>query len=300
MHNILATKERHGFDWIDLTNPDQEEISRVAKQYDLHEASVKDCLQPDHLPKYELLEQYTFIITRVLTDDPIPDADTLQELTTKIAFFYSKDFLITVHRRGQPLIGTVKSKKIDSGVCKDTLYLLNSLIKESLLTFEEPGMKLAESLDYFEENVFLKQRKAPVLRGLYYVKRKVDTMKRLLILSYDIVDKIDSKENRSIYTRDMRDLYIRMQSLYDNLSENTAQLLSAYFSLASHRTNEIMRVLTIFSVFFMPLTFIVGIYGMNFHVMPELSWRLGYPAVMLLMLAITIAIYIWFKKKGWL
>lgn len=300
MKKILASKVSQGFDWIDLTDPTAEEIKEIATQFSLHETSIKDCMQPDHLPKYETVDNYTFIIFRVFTKQAITEADTIQELTNKIALFVTSDYVITVHRSEQSLIDDVKAKAIEGGGCKDTMCLLNRLIRASLLTFEEPSIKLSESLDYFEENVFLKQRKAPVLRGLYYVKRKVDVMRRLLILSYEIVDKIDTPKQRNIYTRDLRDLYIRMQNIYDNLSENTAQLLSAYFSIASHRTNDIMRVLTIFSVFFMPLTFVVGIYGMNFHVMPELGWHFGYPLVMLVMAVITLAIYAWFKKKGWL
>jgi len=300
MKTILASKEQQGFDWIDLTNPSPEEIQDIAQQFSLHEASIKDCMQPDHLPKYEIVDHYTFIIIRVFTQHPISEADTIQELTNKIAIFYTSDYLLTVHRTEQPLLEGVKVKAINAGGCKDTLCLLNRIIRASLLTFEEPSIKLAQSLDYFEENVFLKQRKAPILRGLYYVKRKVDVIKRLLILTHEIIDKIDAPKQRNIYTRDLRDLYIRMQNIYDNLSENTAQLLSAFFSIASHKTNEIMRILTIFSVFFMPLTFIAGVYGMNFYFMPELHWHWGYPAVMLAMAAITLGIYIWFKKKGWL
>lgn len=300
MKKIFASKTSQGFDWIDLTDPTIEEIQDIAKQFSLHETSIKDCMQPDHLPKYEVVDNYTFVIFRVFTKQALTEADTIQELTNKIALFFTAEHMITVHRSEQPLIEEVKAKAIDGDGCKDTLCLLNRIIRASLLTFEEPSIKLSKSLDYFEENVFLKQRKAPVLRGLYYVKRKVDVMRRLLILSHEIIDKIDMPKQRNIYTRDLRDLYIRMQNIYDNLSENTAQLLSAYFSIASHRTNEIMRVLTVFSVFFMPLTFVVGIYGMNFHFMPELDWYFGYPLIMLVMAVITIAIYIWFRKKGWL
>jgi len=300
MKTVFATKTKHGFDWIDLSDPTQNEIQDIAQQFSLHEASIKDCMQPDHLPKHEIVDNYTFIIMRVFTQEPISEADTIQELTNKIAIFYTTDYILTVHRTVQPLITDIKTKAIDAGGCTDTLCLLIRIIRASLLTFEEPSSKLSQSLDYFEENVFLKQRKAPVLRGLYYVKRKVDVIRRLLILSHEIIDKIDVPKQRNIYTRDLRDLYIRMQNIYDNLSENTSQLLSAYFSIASHRTNEIMRILTIFSVFFMPLTFIVGVYGMNFRFMPELDWHMGYPLIMLLMAFITFGIYLWFKKKGWL
>ncbi len=296
----LASKGAQAFDWIDLSNPTPDEIKQIADQYVLHEASIKDCMQPDHLPKHELFDNYTFIIFRVLSTNPVHEADTIQELTNKISIFYTKDYLITVHQAEDNLIDLVKAKRIDTGKCDNTLHLLNALIKESILTFEQPGLKLSESLDYYEERVFLRQRKSPILRGLYFVKRKIDVIRRVMLLSYEIVDNIDSMDQRDVYTRDLRDLYLRTQTYFDNLSENTSQLLSVYFSIASQRTNEIMRVLTVFSVFFMPLTFIVGVYGMNFNWMPELEWYYGYPAVMLLMAVISIGIYFWFKKRGWL
>lgn len=296
----LASKDSNGFDWVDLSAPSDEEIKQVAVQYALHEASIKDCMQPDHLPKYELFDNYTFVIFRILAANPPHEADTIQELTNKISIFFNGNYLITVHRAGYNLVNLVKTKRIDTGKCDSTLRLLNALIREALFTYEQPGLKLAESLDYYEERVFLRQRTSPILRGLYFVKRKIDVIRRLMLLSYEIVDNIDSEEHSDAYTRDLRDLYVRTQTLFDNLSENTAQLLSVYFSLASHRTNEIMRVLTVFSVFFMPLTFIVGIYGMNFKFMPELEWYYGYPIVMAVMVGISIAIYFWFKRKGWL
>jgi len=300
MVQLLASNEKHGFDWVDLLDPSDDEIREVAEKYALHEASIKDCMQPEHLPKYELFDNYTFVIFRVLAASHLPEADTIQELTNKISIFFNDDYFITVHRSEGDLIDLVKNKRIDTGKCDTTLYLLNSLIREAILTFERPGFKLSESLDYYEERVFLRQRTSPILRGLYFVKRKIDVIRRVMLLSYEIVDNIDSEGQSNVYTRDLRDLYIRTQTYFDNLSENTAQLLSVYFSLASQRTNEIMRVLTIFSVFFMPLTFVVGVYGMNFKHMPELAWYYGYPAVMLLMVGISIGIYFWFKRKGWL
>jgi len=168
-----------------------------------------------------------------------------------------------------------------------------------LNTYDVPLAKLAKSVDYFEEIVFLRPKKVPLLKGLYYLKRKVDLLKRMLILSFEIIDAIDSTEG-DVNTRDIRDQYVKFQSMFDSLAENIHQLLAIYFSASSQKTNEIMRVLTILSVFFMPLTFIVGIYGMNFDVMPELHWKIGYPGVMGLMVVVTISIYLWFKRKGWL
>jgi magnesium transporter len=87
---------------------------------------------------------------------------------------------------------------------------------------------------------------------------------------------------------------------YDQLSDDAQNLVSTYMSFSAHKTNDVMKILTIFSAYFLPLTFIVGVYGMNFRFMPELDWEWGYPAVILLMLGVFIAIYIWFRRKKWL
>ena len=86
----------------------------------------------------------------------------------------------------------------------------------------------------------------------------------------------------------------------DELVEDANTLLNVQLALASHRTSEVMRVLTVFSVFFLPLTFIVGVYGMNFEFMPELRESWGYPAVLAFMAVVTLAIYRWFRSRGWL
>jgi magnesium transporter len=86
----------------------------------------------------------------------------------------------------------------------------------------------------------------------------------------------------------------------DELLDDANTLLNVQLSLASHRTSEVMRILTVFSVFFLPLTFIVGVYGMNFDYMPELRERWGYPAVLGLMVVVTLVIYRWFRRRGWL
>lgn len=297
MFRQFATKDDRGFEWIDITHPEQEELQQIALKYQLHEASVHDCLQPDHLPKYEKIDGYAFIIFRVYSPQDSLEADTVQELTDKIAIFYTDEYLITIHRKDQAFLDDL-AKAVQNGKCKNIGQLLNMIIRTCLMTYDGPSGKLAKSIDYYEENVFLRNRKVPLLKALYYLRRKIDLAKRMLILSYDIIDNLDS--NGDVNTRDTRDLYIRMQNVYESLYDNINQLLNAYFSTASQRTNEIMRVLTIFSVFFMPLTFIVGIYGMNFKYMPELDWRYGYPAAMLIMVVITVAVYAWFKKKGWM
>jgi magnesium transporter len=100
--------------------------------------------------------------------------------------------------------------------------------------------------------------------------------------------------------QDVRENAESMHAYADELLEDANNLLHIHLGLASQRTNRIVRVLTVFSVFFLPLTFIVGIYGMNFTHMPELQHRAGYPAVWGVMIAVTLAIYFWFRRRGWL
>lgn len=293
-----ATLEANGFDWIDLTDPTAEELTAIAERYNLHPQQIEDCLQPGHLPKYEQTNDYLFIIFRIHVDNELSEADNVRELTNKVAIFCSDSFLITIHRQEHGIIHNL-AKQMHTKPCGESRELLNLLLFACLATYEKPLDKLSRSVDYFEEIVFLRPKKAPLLKGLYYVRRKTELIKRILILSFEIIDAIDSEQG-NVNTRDLRDQYVKLRHMFDALDENIHQLLSIYFSASSQRTNETMRVLTIFSVFFMPLTFIVGVYGMNFHYMPELTWKLGYPGVMILMALVTLLIYLWFRKKNWL
>jgi len=299
MVNNLTEGRNCGYEWIDITDPQANELWQVARQYGLHEESVLDCMQPGHLPKCEQLKNYTFTILRVYyaTDK---DADTVQELTNKIAIFTSDKFIITIHRNP---IGALTQKAevlLSDTDCRTTQQVLVEIVKTGLHTYDEPGKQLTDLIEYYETQVFLTTRKVSLLKGLYLIKRKTDVIRRLLLLTHDIVDKIDPPASSNAYTRDVRDLYVKQKSLHDSMSENANHLLNIYFNISSQRTNETMRVLTIFSVFFMPLTFIVGIYGMNFHNMPELGWKWGYPLTLASMAIVTIIIYLWFRRKKWL
>jgi magnesium transporter len=294
----LAGKAEHSFEWIDVAEPSKEELHQLAEKYHLHERQIEDCLVQDHLPKYENTNEYTFIIFRTHNRETSGHDDTVRELTHKFAVFYSKEYIITIHRHPQDFFKELKEAMADNQ-CKSAYHLLNLIIKKGLLTYDQPADALLKQLAHNEEQMFIRKRSKFLIKELYFQKRKIDVIRRMLILSYDIIDNIDA-ENGDVNTRDTRDLYEKMKTIYDALSENTNQLMNIYFSISAQRTNEIMRVLTIFSVFFMPLTFVVGVYGMNFDFMPELKWKLGYPGVMLLMGVITLCIYLWFKKKDWL
>ncbi|RCH54365.1 magnesium transporter CorA [Mucilaginibacter hurinus] len=294
----LASKSANGFDWIDISDPQHDELHETATRYNLHEELLDDSLQSDHLPKYETMRDYVFMIFRIHTESKAMEADTVQLLTHKIAIFYSKEFIVTIHRKPHALIDTLAAL-VTEGQCTGSFHLLNNIIKACLLTYDAPSRDLSRGLEYYEEQIFLRTRKVPLLKGMYFLKRKVDLIRRMLILSYDIIDNIDAEQG-DVNTRDTRDLYIRLQNIYDALSDNINHLLSLYFNVSAQRTNDTVRILTVFSVFFMPLTFIVGIYGMNFEYMPELQQKWAYPTVLGVMAVIVLLIYLWFRRKGWL
>ena len=139
-----------------------------------------------------------------------------------------------------------------------------------------------------------------MLEDLYYIKRKAAICNKLLMLTGEVINTIRTTDKDLVALQDVKDLHTKLITIYDQAHEDVTNLLNIYLSLSSRKTNEVMKVLTIFSVFFMPLTFIVGIYGMNFEFMPELKSKWGYPSVLIIMVVITILIYTWFKRKKWL
>ena len=128
----------------------------------------------------------------------------------------------------------------------------------------------------------------------------VSVNKKLLILTEKVVDDLYKDTTSNPFIQDLKDLNLKLHSNYEQIHEDVSNLLNIYISISAHKTNEVMKVLTIFSVFFMPLTFVAGIYGMNFKHMPELEFTWGYPASLGLMLLIIVIIYVWFKRKQWM
>jgi len=300
MVRTILDSSTASFDWIDISEPTLEDFETLRSKYQLHEASIKDCLQIGQLPKIEEFENYHFLIIRSIPARFDNFSDTLTEITERISVFFSDKFVITVHRGNIEYLEKLADNFPFNKLSSSKLFI-NHLTSEALKTFENLVInKLNTQLDSYEEMVFLNRRKKDFLRQLYYIKRQIDLIRIILTLYKDIVDFSHLSAFKNIYTQDLKDIYARSSTLYRNISENTAQLLSVYFNIESNHTNDIMRTLTIISVFFMPLTFIVGVYGMNFKNMPELEWYYGYPAVILAMAVLAALIYYWFKKRRWL
>jgi len=298
MITTLKEKSEAGYEWIDITNPAKPELNEVAVKYGLHKALVEDSLQPEHLPKYEMIGDVQFAILRVFSAKAGEKADTIQEVTDKIAVFIGNDFIITIHRREYDFLHAIKERYVETGKCPTPYQLLFRIISMAISTYEAPIAALIKELNYYEPKIFLQEKTPSLLKKLYFIKRKASVMDYVFDLSKTILDNLKGKISAPNLNH-LKDEMLRLQTNTEQITENVGNLLNIYISLSSQRTNEVVRVLTVFSVFFMPLTFIVGVYGMNFENMPELGWRYGYLYVMLLIVTLAISIYIWFKRKGW-
>lgn len=292
-------KGRENFEWIDVAQPTAEELASLAKQYNLHPHTVADCLEPDHLPKFEMTNHTGFVITRKYA--PQDDyADTIQELSSKVALFFSDDFLITIHRLPQPFLNDINEQYVSKGLCKSVPVLVLRIVEGVLNSYVKPGQALSDEIDSYESLLFLKKSIPDFQEKIYYVKRKAAVTKKIIKLTEEVITLLEKQYSTSSELEELWDMYTKVETLYDQVYDDAHSLTNVYLAISAQRTNEVMRILTIFSVFFMPLTFIVGIYGMNFDWMPELRVWWGYPAVMGIMSVITLLILGWFRWRKWL
>jgi magnesium transporter len=297
--------------WIDMVEPTAAELEEVAKTYGLQSTSVNDCLDPEHLPKFEQFETYTFVIIRAFDEHSKRNATTVQELTRKVAIFSGQSFLITIHRTELPWLSAVE-KKFETDQAgrpgKEGLqaYALCQVLNGAVDTYLPPLEGIESRIDAFEEVVFGSGETdnrafAEDLRDIHVLKRQVTLIKRLLWRILDVVQRMTPTTGRmAALFRDVQENVESYHFYADELLDDANTILNLQLALAGHRTGEVMRILTVFSVFFLPLTFVAGVYGMNFDYMPELRSPWGYPAVLAGMGVITLAIYLWFRRRGWL
>lgn len=296
---IEHTLTGSNFQWIDVETPNEKELLELGERFSIHPYSIKDCLEPEHLPKFESQEGYYFIISRLLIENHSQSkVHTIQQATSKLAIFYNEKFIITIHRLPLDFIQSVKQKCYDTGRCHTPGDMAVRLMWNVLKTYEKPSLNLADEIDIYEERVFLKSLSPLLMKNLYFLKRRTHISHKLLQMTASVVQGIQSKDKIALH--DLRDTQVQLQSVYAQCLEDVNNLLHFYMSISSHKTNEVMRILTVFSAFFLPLTFIVGVYGMNFKFMPELEYIHGYKLTWLFMILITIVIFQWFWRKKWL
>lgn len=279
------------FVWTDIIQPNREDLDEIAAQYNLDFYQIKDSVEHGHLPKFEKQPNYDFLILRAFTSTIEQGATTINDLSNKIAFFYNDTKMITIHRSSFAFIDNVRVK------FSKTEELLLFLIDKMVQTYQPPLNELDKQIEEVEKIIFLKDYSKVSLEDLYFLKTQTRITKKLLHLFQNVINHIEVSDENKTALQDIKDSLVSLILNYDEVLENANSLLNTYHSVNSQKSNDVMKLLTIFSAFFLPLTFVAGIYGMNFDHMPELRWDIGYYLTLSVMLGIIIVIFVWFKRK---
>jgi len=294
--------------WIDVTNPSPEELFGLAENYQLHPALVQDCLEPNHLPKHELHGDTTFLIVRLYDEGCGQREDSVQAMTRKLALFLGENFFISIHRRDSTLIQQIAAKHTKDKTPVFLQVLLLEILMAAVETYHRPLEQMEVMLHEFETNILKNKEGMENWEEVFRTKCKLTTIKRILWHTLNTVQKfIPFSEANLPLRQDLRERIENLQFFVDGLLDDLNSLLNIQLSLATHRatetsnkTNEILKVLAVFSAFFLPLSFIVGIYGMNFENMPELKHPHGYFWIWGVLVSTFVGIYVWFVRKGWI
>ncbi len=287
-----------------------EDLHHLATQSGYPQQSIQDCLQPEHLPKLEKIEDTVFCLLRYYDPNCSIKSDSIQALTRKVAVFMQKDQILSLQRSEDVFFSDFqKNLVIPPKVVNKNQYVLLKIFKRALASFEDPISAGLRELEQFEASVFESDSKKIRLSKFYSLKRRTTLFTNLLRMSGEALDQLTDYLDKSLKSivQDVKELLAKLQFQLKEIHENILSLIHLQVSISSHRinelshrTNEIIRVLTIFSVFFLPLNFIAGLYGMNFEHMPELKWPYGYPLIIAVMASVILSLLGWFWKKGWL
>jgi magnesium transporter len=287
----ITEKVFESFKWIDIENPIKEDLEKINKDLGLNYYLIKDSLEKGHLPKYEKNYKVEFYIFRAYTSDIKLHIDEVGEMSNKIAFFLYEDKLITIHRAHFNFLQIHEEKHI-----KINEFFLR-IVKLMIDTFKKPTIDLSNKISEIERTIFLKDHRKVLLEELYFIKSQSRILKKVLQITQSVIEQSSQNFITSFQYQDIKDELLNLLTYNEESVENSNQLMTTYLSISDQKNNEVVRLLTIFSAFFLPLTFIAGLYGMNFKFMPELNWEWGYYFSLLLMTVVVIVIYIWFRKK---
>ena len=279
------------FIWIDIHKPNKENLDAIAKKFKLDYFQITDSLEIGHLPKFEKHKEYNFLILRAFTADSEGRITNVNELSNKIAFFYNDKKIITIHRGSFHFLNNLPS------TFNNPEELLIRVIQEMIVSFDEPSRRLSDKVDDIEKTIFLKGNSKISLEDLYFHKSQTRITKKLLQIMQNVINQVEVSDKSKSALQDIKDKILSLILSYDEVSEDSNNLLNTYLSVNAQKNNDVMKLLTIFSAFFLPLTFIAGIYGMNFENMPELTWQAGYFLTLGVMAIVAMVIYVWFKRK---
>jgi magnesium transporter len=294
--------------WVHVAGLGSKEVlERLGQIFDLHPLALEDVLNPYQRPKLEEYGDIAFLIMRMTN---IADRKLMVQ---QLSLFMGKNFVVTFQEKPGDCFDMVRERirrgagrPIRTGGPDYLAYaLLDSVVDGYFPVLEHYG----EAIDKLEDDVIFRPTQQ-TMEHIHLIKRKLGRMHHAVWPMRELISGFSSRiasveEQTRLYLRDCYDHIVQVLDLLETDRERTSGLIDVYLSSLSNRMNEIMKVLTIISTIFIPLSFIAGLYGMNFDTsspynMPELKWRYGYLYALTLMGGIAIIMLIYFWRKGWL
>ncbi|MBU1427289.1 magnesium/cobalt transporter CorA [bacterium] len=297
-------KDKSTITWINIDGVHEiKVIEEIGKHFNLHPLILEDIVDTDQRPKIKDFGNYIFIILKMLYYDEKDNEMKVEQVSLVLGKNYvisfqerEGDVFDAIRERNRNNIGRIRKLGAD--------YLVYSLIDAIVDNYFSIIEKLDEEIENLEDKVIIQPNPSNV-QAIHKLKRDLIFLRKSVWPLREVISFLEKGESplvlesTNIYLRDVYGHTIQVMDTVETLRDIISGILDIYLSSINTRMNEIMKVLTIIATIFIPLTFITGIYGMNFQYMPEIKWFWGYPAVLSIMVAIGIGMLIYFKRKKW-
>lgn len=291
--------------WIDISGlAEVNVIEQIGNQFNFHPLVLEDILSPNQRPKMEDYGDYIFIVLRNIFWNQNLDEFGHEQISLILGNNYVISFQEKESEIFNPIYERIKVPKGKVRVMRAD-YLLYALLDVIIDNYFIVIEKLGENIEDIEDNL-IKNPNPETLQQIYHLKRSTIDLRKSIWPMRELLNKLQREQsklisdNLQVYLRDIYDHIFRITDLIENYRDIIFGMLDMYLSSVSNRMNDIMKVLTIISTTFIPLSFLAGFYGMNFKYMPELSQSFGYPILILVMVIIAILMLYYFKRKRWI
>jgi magnesium transporter len=302
---VIKEKASPRMTWFKVEGFSQlEAISRLGEIFSLHPLVLEDIVNTNQRPKVEEYDDYLFLVMQAIRFNK----ENSSVESEQVSLVLGREWLVSFQEGGQDLFGGVlerlergRGRIRKLGVDYLAYVLMDAVVDHYFVALEEIG----ETVEKLEEELLGNPTEA-TMHHLHHLKRQSLLFRKAIWPLREVASWL-SREDVSLVHSDihpfLRDLYdhsIQVIDQVETLRDLLSGLLDIYLSSVSNRMNEVMKVLTIIATIFIPLTFLAGLYGMNFKFMPELEWKWGYPLVLLIMLVSLVGMLYYFRRKKWI
>lgn len=300
MENLCLEDLQQGgiqYFWVDLNHPSETEITVLEDYFHFHDLTIEDCMYSLQRPKVDFYKDYSFFIFHVISESKVEEVD----------LYLGENYVVTFHhKKDLKEIQSVKQEWEDKSIpWEKTNVYIAYLILDKIVDQYFPLVYDIEDQLNFLDNIPYSHFSKNSIHKLYAIRTRLLKLRRTITSMRDLLYRIiNSNHIKTLlgnekYFKDIYDHLLKLTEMIETQREITSEIQTNYMSIQSNRMNSIMTILTIITAIFIPLSFIAGIYGMNFTNMPELEWRYGYFMILGVMLILGIGMYLWFRKKGW-